>query len=309
MDIDQTKPLPPTPKPRTIGNLFNTPRKMEIDPSSGGETPETPGNNADSEATPDGHSPYKFHGAETRSKSPRKKRESVFSKLWRGSPGKGTEATSMVVSRTYSKNGEKRVVRRRAKVAAEASTRKRRGDRQAHVQDREEADSDIEELGSRPVSKKGQPQGPTPSIFSLSSILSYLESHPTLPHILTFYAQLALNLFLIFGAMYIMYSFWSTIRSDVDDKAREATAEILAEMAVCAKHYRENNCQDISSAPALRNLCAEWERCTNRDPKSVGRARVSAHTFAEIFNSFVEPISYKAMVSPVAQIKRPKQTN
>lgn len=34
----------------------------------------------------------------------------------------------------------------------------------------------------------------------------------------------------------------------------------------------------------------------NRDPTQVGRARVSAETFAEIINSFIEPISYKTMV-------------
>jgi Di-sulfide bridge nucleocytoplasmic transport domain len=33
----------------------------------------------------------------------------------------------------------------------------------------------------------------------------------------------------------------------------------------------------------------------NRDPNAVKRARLSAHTFAEIFNSFVEPISLKTM--------------
>lgn len=35
----------------------------------------------------------------------------------------------------------------------------------------------------------------------------------------------------------------------------------------------------------------------NRDPTVVGRAKVSAETFAEIINSFIEPISYKTMVS------------
>lgn len=34
----------------------------------------------------------------------------------------------------------------------------------------------------------------------------------------------------------------------------------------------------------------------NRDPAVVGRAKVSAETFAEIINSFVEPISYKTMI-------------
>jgi len=38
----------------------------------------------------------------------------------------------------------------------------------------------------------------------------------------------------------------------------------------------------------------------SRDPREVARARVSAETFAEILNSFVEPISYKAMVRRLA---------
>ena len=33
-----------------------------------------------------------------------------------------------------------------------------------------------------------------------------------------------------------------------------------------------------------------------QDPWKIARAKVSAHTFAEIFNSFIEPISYKAML-------------
>jgi len=42
----------------------------------------------------------------------------------------------------------------------------------------------------------------------------------------------------------------------------------------------------------------------NRDPTVVGRARVSAETFAEIINSFIEPISYKTMVrhSPLVSL-------
>jgi hypothetical protein len=33
-----------------------------------------------------------------------------------------------------------------------------------------------------------------------------------------------------------------------------------------------------------------------KDPFVVARAKISAHTLAEIFNSFVEPISYKTMI-------------
>lgn len=129
----------------------------------------------------------------------------------------------------------------------------------------------------------------------VASVFTYIESHPQLPHILSFYAQLLLNLFLVFSCMYILYSFWSTIVSDVDKRSEEAVTAALADMALCAKNYRDNGCED-RRAPALEQVCLGWEKCMAKDPKSVGRARVSAHTFAEIFNSFIEPISYKAMV-------------
>lgn len=130
----------------------------------------------------------------------------------------------------------------------------------------------------------------------------FLVNHPTLPHILTFYAQLLFNLFCIGCVMYIVYSFWATIRSDVDKKAAEASYELLAEMADCASRYTENRCAPDTRVPAMETICANWEKCMGQNPDNVGRARVSAHTFAEIFNGFIEPISYKAMVCLVLLI-------
>ncbi|KAL1301766.1 hypothetical protein AAFC00_005964 [Neodothiora populina] len=129
----------------------------------------------------------------------------------------------------------------------------------------------------------------------LYTFFQFLTNHPTLPHILSFYAQLLLNLFVIGGVMYLLYSFWATIRADVDKKSYEAVSELLAQMAVCAQHYTDNKCERSTRVPGMENACNEWEKCMNQNPKNVGRARVSAHTFAEIFNSFIEPISYKAM--------------
>ena len=70
----------------------------------------------------------------------------------------------------------------------------------------------------------------------------------------------------------------------------------MADMAVCAQQYQANNCEPERRAPALETICSNWEKCMKRDPNKVARAQVSAHTFAQIFNSFVEPISYKAML-------------
>ena len=66
-------------------------------------------------------------------------------------------------------------------------------------------------------------------------------------------------------------------------------------MALCSKNYVDNRCSPPDRIPAMEATCITWENCMTRDPKTVGRARVSAETFAEILNSFVEPISYKTM--------------
>jgi hypothetical protein len=127
-------------------------------------------------------------------------------------------------------------------------------------------------------------------------MLSGIESRPSLPYILSYYAQLLLNYFLVFFVIYLVWNFFLTIRADVDKASEAAAASVLAEMAQCAQQYAENRCAKDMRVPAMETICQSWETCMNRDPSQVGRARVSAHTFAEIFNSFVEPISWKAMV-------------
>ena len=84
--------------------------------------------------------------------------------------------------------------------------------------------------------------------------------------------------------------------SDVDQEAEKAKALVLEEMSQCMKEYTANRCGTDVRLPALEQVCRNWEMCMNRDSEAVGRARVSAHTFAVIVNSFVEPISWKAMV-------------
>lgn len=95
---------------------------------------------------------------------------------------------------------------------------------------------------------------------------------------------------------YFVWTFYSTVKRDVDMKVDEYSADILQEMAMCSKDYLANNCMPGKRVPALETMCNAWERCMNRDPKIVGRARVSAETFAEIINGFLRPISFKSMV-------------
>jgi len=141
-----------------------------------------------------------------------------------------------------------------------------------------------------------QQQPPSKEPGMVSSLFTFIGAHPTVPHILSFYAQLLFNLFLLSACAYMIYSFWTAIQGDVDKKAFEASADIIATINDATDNYRINKCAASDRAPALKTQCDHWERLMAQDPMKIARAKVSAHTFAEIFNSFIEPISYKAML-------------
>ena len=154
-------------------------------------------------------------------------------------------------------------------------------------------DSDSEE---RPGSNDGPHKKPPPVQRLIPSVLTFIDEHPNLPSTLSYYVQFLLNCFFAFCLMYVLYGIYSTIRNDIDERAMMESSEILAEMAVCAREFKENKCERDSRVPAMETVCNNWEKCMQRDPLKVGRSRLSAGMFAEIFNSFIEPISMKAMV-------------
>ncbi|KAF2843319.1 hypothetical protein M501DRAFT_994215 [Patellaria atrata CBS 101060] len=296
-----SKPLPFPPDSAYKNNAaFTTPRstKVDLDFSSGVDTPNTPDATVDSDATPD------TMGLKTRkwrmfgfSGSPKTESSTSPKKTKKIEPVSGSGIKEKPRREYYSTKAEQRIVKRRNHAHVESRSRKKQQQALAQLGS-EISDSEHEDTlnSKRKGDKNDKPLPARPLSNSVGSLFSFLESHPNLPHILSFYAQLLLNVFLVFFFMYIVYSFWATIRSDVDKKADEAAAEIMAEIAICAQHWNINGCESKTRAPALDNACNGWKQCLQRDPHSVGRARVSAHTFAEIFNSFIEPISYKAMI-------------
>ena len=157
---------------------------------------------------------------------------------------------------------------------------------------------------SRPSSREGRtssrrqnPPSQARELGTISSIFHFIEKHPNLPHILSYYAQFLLNLFFVLCMMYVFYLFFSTIRSDVDIKSRDVVSETVVEIAVCAREFKENRCDRSTRVPAMETVCDNWEKCMNRDPSQVGRARVSAETFAGILSNFIDNLSLKTMVS------------
>lgn len=301
-----SKPLPPVP---AWNSLYNTPRKLnnDIDDSSAGETPKSPEREPDSDATPENmglkQALQRFDIGSlpplsaSRPASPVKekerpkadRRESIFGRIKNKiySPGRGE-----IPRGDYQQAMEKKVRKQKSREVHRQLARKRR----YSVSDSGDESEQPPSSPRKTSASQPQPQDEAQSKKNwLWSTWDFIGAHPTVPHILTFYAQLAFNLFLLGGCAYLIWCFWAAVQGDVDKKAWEAAADIVAEISACAEQYRVNKCDRDTRLPALETVCENWAKCMNRDPMRVGRAKVSAHTFAEIFNSFVEPISYKAM--------------
>jgi len=117
-----------------------------------------------------------------------------------------------------------------------------------------------------------------------------------LPYFLSGYLQLFLNIIVVAFCVYSLWSFYSTIRDDIDTKVALFSEEIVQQMTKCSKDYRENRCDPEFIVPAMASLCRTWEQCMQQDPMTVAsRAKFSAETIGEGLNAFFEKITWKTI--------------
>ncbi|RKF62481.1 nuclear envelope protein Brr6 [Golovinomyces cichoracearum] len=273
----------PTPNSKFCNSSFTTPRKA-FEPELLSETSgvdSSPGDQEDTCDTPDLSKSLRaipvFSSGSTF-------RQPVFGKY-------GTDFLGTSPSRADHRRGKY------SKTIIQKLRKRKRIDRDLTACRYSESDSG--ESVSRNKSRKNKSskvQARDSQTGLLASFFDYIESHPNLPSILSFYAQLSVNFFIAGLSMFGVYTFWTTVQSDVDKASEQERSIALAQIAKCAQDFVINGCGSKNRAPVMEIPCNEFDLCMNRDPNSVGRARISAHTFAQIFNSFIEPISYKAMV-------------
>lgn len=263
---------------------FTTPRKaFDLDFSSGPES--SPVAQPEEEDTPDGKPlpplPVEF-------KSKPEKRNSLFAFYGKYAPSSGRgeirkPTSDAIVKRIHKRRRQGQTFERQLALAKQEVE---------YTSDDSDAVPDIR----REKKKKEQKQVPVEEVGWLTSLFTFIHTYPDAPSIIAKYLQVFFNAVILFACLYMFYSFYATIRADVDKASEDAMQEILAEMTACSKNYMQNNCAPHTRLPALEQVCTNWELCMNRDPNAIKRARLSAHTFAEIFNSFVEPISLKTML-------------
>ncbi|PVI06047.1 hypothetical protein DM02DRAFT_623365 [Periconia macrospinosa] len=262
-----------------------TPQSV-IDFSSGGETPNTPAQDSDV-ATPDTHLASKMgslsHGDK---KSPRKtRRESIMSFFGRSSPSPSKDESSS--RKGYSKKAENRVMKRRSKKQKNAT-----------VEDFDDSETD---QGRTKNIRAGGPKSASGGVFAgaianIPGVLHWVEAHPNLPAVLSYYMQFLVNTILGLSFLYIFYSVICAVYNDVNIEANSRATTIMHEIAVCAKHFRDNGCNLTKIPPALQQPCMQWDTCMNQDVKKIAHASVGMTAIAKIINAFTEEFSYKSMI-------------
>lgn len=181
-------------------------------------------------------------------------------------------------------------------IANKARKRKRRERDYSLAPVSQDTDDEDEAEHEREREKSRGKAGKVSKPHWIGSIMSGVESRPGLPSILSTYAQLAMNIFILAVVVYLVTMFIITIRNDVDKAAERSRQEVIAEINTCIRDYTEGQCARETRIRAMEKQCEEWQACMDQDPTLVGRARVSADTFAHILNAFVDPISWKSMV-------------
>ncbi|OCT55062.1 hypothetical protein CLCR_02942 [Cladophialophora carrionii] len=263
---------------------FTTPRKpFDIDFSSPPDN-SSPLGQTDNDETPDAKPlpplPIEFTSSPAKPEKKRSSLSGLFGKF-AASPGRGEirKPNSDAIARRVHKK------RRRAQKFDRSLILSRHGSL-------DESDDESTPSPTEPTPRRKAVE----EVGWITGLFTFIHTYPDAPSIIAKYLQVFFNAAILSGCLYMFWSFYATIQADVDRASEDTMAEVLAEMAQCSKNYIENRCGADTRLPALEVVCSNWELCMNRDPSAVKRARLSAHTFAEIFNSFVEPISLKTMI-------------
>jgi hypothetical protein len=225
-------------------------------------------------------------GDEPQSKSPKKRRRdtlgiTALKAMFVSSPSPSKESRQKSEkNHPYSSKVEKRVMRRRARTQKDALER----------------GYDSDDMTEQQIAHRQQPGAQPQSGFvaQAGGFFSWVEQHPHLPTVLTYWIQLGLNLCFAFSLLYAIYFIYSAVMADVNIEASKYQAEALRTITLCAKEYRDNECH--RPLPALTTACGTWKACMDQDPQKVAKASVTARTFARIVNAFVHEFSYKSMV-------------
>ena len=281
-----SKPLPSLPATFRQPS-FTTPqarKTFDVDFSSGPENASSP-ENADTEDTPDA--------------SRFTTNESLLSKNIFGIYGKSARSPGRGAIIKPPKNYSNKLEKRIRKSRREAQNFERQLERSRRSSDDTE-DEEQPQTGRNSSAKRLQHQQ-QPSSLNLWSWIASRDSNDMVER----WTKTFTYIWIMASCVFIMWSVFATIRSEINVAGDREVAALHAEVATCTRQWRENMCEPHRMLPALAAQCNEWALCMEQDPNAARKAVLSAQTFANILNGFLETLSWKTMFAAVFLIAAP----
>jgi len=144
----------------------------------------------------------------------------------------------------------------------------------------------VEELkNSRPA-----PVVKVPKSANRQKKISKVESLIQINYLLSAYVSLALNSFLIFTFIVLVFKFVNSIRKDIVTKNLNLIEINKIKVEECRRQYVLNKCDPKERVPALESQCKEWEECMKQNPfrEEITKAgfRVLSDSIEELLSGF-----------------------
>ncbi|ORX41891.1 hypothetical protein BCR36DRAFT_407310 [Piromyces finnis] len=116
------------------------------------------------------------------------------------------------------------------------------------------------------------------------------------PQLLSSYSKFLFNVLLLSVALWIIFNFIKTVRTDMNIKYNEYVMNNMKDISKCYDNYKTNKCYSDERIPFLENTCREWEACMNQNPDEIRIIMIAAEVISEILDKFIEPLSMKTTV-------------
>ncbi|KAF9973135.1 hypothetical protein BGZ73_003649 [Actinomortierella ambigua] len=121
------------------------------------------------------------------------------------------------------------------------------------------------------------------------------QENVDLPFILSAYAQLLLNMILVACLFAIGYNAYATIQEEVSTELSKAELQRGKKYDECRRAY-DTTCRGETLLEGTMMYCKGLQQCIEENTHIVGKAVLSARTYATIANAFVHTLTWKTMM-------------
>ncbi|KAI8449405.1 Brl1/Brr6 domain-containing protein [Phakopsora pachyrhizi] len=115
------------------------------------------------------------------------------------------------------------------------------------------------------------------------------------------YIHLFCNVLTIAFVTYGTFNITRIFCNDLNNQFMEYYDRIQEDIETCTHNFFSNHCFPVEfQTKFMAQYCSAWEKCKNQDPRQIHKTRLIAESVARVINTFVETMSWKALVSQIS---------